>query len=255
MSGLFFLNTMTQRKVKLVIHYDGTAYHGWQAQNDVDTVQAQLEIALEKLSGTKAKLVGSSRTDAGVHALGQVAHVDIDTPVPTTNFVKSLNRYLPDDIAVIEAEDVNESFDAIRSTTSKLYRYTIYTEKIRDVGTIRFCWHRPGKLDISKMQQAAAKMLGKKDFKSFASAADQRESSIRTILKCDVIENSPFIYFDVQADGFLYNMVRNIVGTLVDIGRGRWEADYMDDILEAKDRTAAGKIAPARGLCLTEIYY
>ena len=246
---------MSKRRIKLVIHYDGTAYHGWQAQCDVDTIQAQLEIAVEKLCGCRAKLIGSSRTDAGVHAAGQVAHVDMDTPVPTKNIIRSLNRYLPDDIAVTEAEDVDENFDAIRSTTSKLYRYSIYTDKLRPVREIRYCWHRRGKLNIQKMQQAAEKLLGKKDFKSFASAADQRESSVRTILKCEVIENKPFIYIDVEADGFLYNMVRNIVGTLVDIGRGRWDAAHMDEILAAQDRTAAGKIAPARGLCLMEIHY
>jgi tRNA pseudouridine38-40 synthase len=246
---------MSNRRIKLVIQYDGTAYHGWQAQVDVDTIQEQLERALEKLCGCEVKLIGSSRTDAGVHALGQVAHVDVDTPVPTKNIIRSLNRYLPDDIAVTKAKDVDESFDAIRNTTSKLYRYTIYTGKIRPVREIRYCWHRPGKLNIPKMQQAAAKILGKKDFKSFASAADQRESSVRTILKCEVVENKPFITIDVEADGFLYNMVRNIVGTLVDIGRGRWGAEYIDKILAAKDRAAAGKIAPASGLCLMEIYY
>ena len=246
---------MSKRRIKLVIHYDGTAYHGWQAQCDVDTIQAQLEIAIEKLCGCEAKLIGSSRTDAGVHAMGQVAHVDVDTPVPTKNIIRSLNRYLPDDIVVTEAEDVDESFDAIRSTMSKLYRYTIYTGKIRPVREIRYCWHRPGRLNIKKMQQAAEKLPGKKDFKSFASAADQRESSIRTILKCEVIENKPFIYIDVEADGFLYNMVRNIVGTLVDIGRGRWEPEYIEEILAAKDRAAAGKIAPPCGLCLMEIHY
>ena len=246
---------MSQRRIKLVIHYDGTAYHGWQRQVDVNTIQEQLEKALEKLCECPVKLIGSSRTDTGVHALGQVAHADIDTPVPTKNIMRSLNRYLPDDIAVAGAEDVDDSFDAIRSTTSKLYRYTIYTEKIRPVRQIRYCWHRSGKLNIKKMQQAAERMLGKKDFKSFASAADQRESSVRTILKCEVTEEKPFIYIDVEADGFLYNMVRNIVGTLVDIGRGRWEAEYMDEILAAKDRTAAGKIAPASGLCLMEIDY
>lgn len=246
---------MSIRRIKLVIHYEGSAYHGWQRQPDVNTIQEQLEKALEKLCDCPVKLIGSSRTDAGVHALGQVAHVDIDTPVPTHNIARSLNRYLPDDIVLAGAEDVDECFDAIRSTTSKLYRYSLYTAKLRPVREIRYCWHRPGKFNVQKMQQAAGKLLGKKDFKSFASAADQRESSVRTILKCDVIENPPWIYFDVQADGFLYNMVRNIVGTLVDIGRGRWDAAYMDEILAAKDRTAAGKIAPARGLCLMEIYY
>ncbi|MHC5165631.1 MAG: tRNA pseudouridine(38-40) synthase TruA [Planctomycetota bacterium] len=251
---------MSERRIKLVIHYDGTAYHGWQAQPDVDTVQYQLQRAIEKLCGCPARLIGSSRTDTGVHAFGQVAHVDVDTPVPTTNFVKSLNHYLPQDIAVVSAEDIDNSFDAISSTQSKLYRYTIYTDKIRNVRDIRYCWHRPGTLDIGKLQQAEAKMLGTRDFKSFASAADQRESSIRTITKCDVVDDLPWIYFDVQADGFLYNMVRNIVGTLVDIGlvdigRGRWQPGYMDDILAACDRTAAGKIAPACGLCLMEIFY
>ena len=246
---------MANRRIKLVIHYDGTAYHGWQRQPDVDTIQEQLERALEKLCDCKAMLVGSSRTDTGVHALGQVAHVNVDTPVPTENFVKSLNHFLPNDIAVISAEDVDETFDAIRSTKRKRYRYTIYTGRIRDVRTIRYCWHYTGKLNIDKMRQAAEKMLGTKDFKSFASAADQRESSVRTILKCDVIENKPFIYIDVEADGFLYNMVRNIVGTLVDIGRGRWGAEFIDEILAARDRAAAGKIAPASGLCLMKIYY
>ncbi len=247
---------MAQRRIKLVIHYDGTAYHGWQAQPDVDTVQHQLQVAVGKLcEQDNVRLVGSSRTDTGVHALGQVAHLDIDTPVPTCNFVRSLNRYLPDDIVVVSAEDVDESFDAISSTQSKIYRYTVYTAKLRSVRDIRYCWHRPAELDIDAMQIAAAKLLGTHDFKSFASAADQRESSVRTILKCDVIDEMPWIHFDVQADGFLYNMVRNIVGTLVDIGRGRWNADYMDQILAAKDRTAAGKIAPAKGLTLVEIFY
>lgn len=254
MSGLFY-GRMANRRIKLVIHYDGTAYHGWQRQLEHASIQEAVEKSLERLCGCKAKVVGSSRTDAGVHALGQVAHVDLDTPVPTRNIARSLNRYLPDDIVLAGAEDVDDCFDAIRSTTSKLYRYSLYTATLRPVREIRYCWYRPGKLNILKMQQAAEKLLGKQDFKSFASAADQRESSVRTILKCDVIENLPWIYFDVQADGFLYNMVRNIVGTLVDIGRGRWDAAYMDEILAARDRTTAGKIAPASGLCLMEIYY
>ncbi|MHC4927182.1 MAG: tRNA pseudouridine(38-40) synthase TruA [Planctomycetota bacterium] len=223
---------MTQRRIKLVLHYDGSAYHGWQFQPDVDTVQRQ-----------------------GVHASGQVVHLDIDTPVPTCNFVRSLNHYLPNDIVVVSAEDVDKRFDAISSTQSKRYRYSIYTARLRDVRAIRYCWHRPGTLDVAAMQIAAAKLLGTQDFKSFASAADQRESSVRTILKCNVIEDGPWIHVDVQADGFLYNMVRNIVGTLVDIGRGRWNADYMEKIIAAKDRTAAGKIAPAKGLTLVEIFY
>lgn len=248
---------MSRRRIKLVIQYDGTAYHGWQFQPDVDSVQRRLQMAIGKLcEQDNVRVVGSSRTDTGVHAAGQVAHLDIDTPVPTCNFVRSLNLYLPSDIVIISAEDVDKKhFDAISATQSKIYRYSIYTERLRDVRAIRYCWHRPGKLDIAAMRTAAAKLLGKQDFKSFASAADQRESSVRTIMKCDVIEDGPWIHVDVQADGFLYNMVRNIVGTLVDIGRGRWNADTMDHIINAKDRTAAGKIAPAKGLTLVEIFY
>ena len=201
------------------------------------------------------EIIGSSRTDAGVHAMGQVAHFDIESPVPTENFVKALNNLLPEDIAIAEATEVADSFDAISDTKSKRYRYTICTEPIRPVLEIRHCWHRPGTLDIEKMKQAAAKLIGQKDFKSFASAADQRQSSIRTILKCDITQENSSVYIDVQADGFLYNMVRNIVGTLVEVGRGRWEPEYIDQILAAKDRSAAGPIAPASGLCLMQIYY
>jgi tRNA pseudouridine38-40 synthase len=201
------------------------------------------------------EVVGSSRTDAGVHALGQVAHFDIDCPVPTENFAKAINNLLPEDITIAEAVEVPDTFDAIRDTQSKWYRYTICTQAIRPVLEIRHCWHRPGTLDIEKMQRAAAKLVGQKDFKSFASAADQRLSSVRTILQCSVTQENSFIYMDVQADGFLYNMVRNIVGTLVEVGRGRWEPEMMDEILAAKDRAAAGPIAPAGGLCLMEIVY
>jgi tRNA pseudouridine38-40 synthase len=254
-SGLFFLRTMAQRRIKLVIRYDGTDYHGWQRQPEHSTIQSTIESAVERLCGQKIELIGSSRTDAGVHALGQVAHFDIDSPVPTENIARALNNLLPDDIAVAEACQVPADFDAISSTKSKWYRYSIYTEAIRPVLEIRRCWHRPGTLDIAAMQNAAAQLLGTKDFKSFASAADQRQSSIRTILKCQVMEQNPWIYMDVQADGFLYNMVRNIVGTLVEVGRGRWQPEYIQEILAAKDRNAAGPIAPASGLCLMEIQY
>lgn len=246
---------MAIRRIKLVIHYDGTAYHGWQRQPEHPTIQAVIETALERLCEQKIEIVGSSRTDAGVHALGQVAHFDIDSPVPTENFAKALNNLLPDDIAIAEASEVPANFDAISSTKSKWYRYSIYTESIRPVLDIRHCWHRPGTLDIDAMQKAAAHLLGAKDFKSFASAADQRQSSVRTILKSQVCSENPWIYIDVQADGFLYNMVRNIVGTLVEVGRGRWQPEDMDTILAAKDRAAAGPIAPASGLCLMEVFY
>jgi tRNA pseudouridine38-40 synthase len=244
---------MPTRNVKLTIHYDGSGFHGWQSQPDAQTVQAEVTEAIEKLCGVTVRVNGSSRTDAGVHALGQVANIRIDTPVPTANLAGALTELLPDTIAVVDAVDVDDSFDAIRDTTSKLYRYTIFTGSARPVLDINQCWHRPGTLDIDGMSQAAALFVGKKDFKSFAAAADNRSSSVRTIIRCDVESDGDWIYVFVSADGFLYNMVRNIVGTLVEVGRGRWQLEKVTEILEAKDRNSAGPIAPAAGLCLMKI--
>jgi tRNA pseudouridine38-40 synthase len=246
---------MNIRKIKLTIQYDGTAYHGWASQPATATIQGTLLDAIEKLTGCRVDLLGSSRTDAGVHALGQVAAFTIDSPVPAENFARALNNMLPDDVAIIEAIEVPDSFDPISDTKSKIYRYTIYTDSVRSPMNIRYSWHRPGQLNIEAMQEAAKILLGEHDFKSFASAADTRQTSVRTILKCDVAGRENQITFDVQANGFLYNMVRNIVGTLVEVGRGRWTAADIERILAAADRTQAGPIAPASGLCLMKIFY
>ena len=246
---------MALRNIKLTIQYDGSGYHGWQSQPDADTIQQRVENAVEKLCRCSAKVNGASRTDAGVHALGQVANVRLDTPVPTENLAKALTLILPDDIAIAQAVDADENFDAISDAKTKLYRYTIHTGPVRPVMRIKQCWHRPGELDTEKMQTAAELLIGKKDFKSFAAAADNRQSSIRTITSCRVKAENDWIYIDVEADGFLYNMVRNIVGTLVEIGRNRWQPQKITEILQAKDRAVAGPIAPAAGLCLMKIDY
>lgn len=246
---------MTARNIKLTIHYDGSGYHGWQIQPDRETVQGKVADAIERLCGQRVIVNGASRTDAGVSALGQVANIRIDTPVPTANFARALTEILPGDIAVAEAIDVDNDFDAISSVKSKLYRYSLFTGSIRPVLQFRHCWHRPAKLDIEAMAHAAKLLIGKKDFKSFASAADNRQSSVRMIIKAKVTGNDRWIYFDFEGDGFLYNMVRNIVGTLVEVGRGRWQPGKITEILAAKDRAAAGPIAPAAGLCLMEINY
>lgn len=247
---------MSTRKLKLVIHYDGTAYHGWARQPEMPTIQGTIEAAFEKLCRQTIEVIGSSRTDAGVHALGQVAHAVLtDCPVPTENFQNALNNLLPDDIVIADVQDAPDDFDAISDTVQKRYDYFININPVRPV-LVRNQWHRPGQLNIKKMASAAKYLVGKHDFKSFASAADQRESSVRTITQCIVKQGcSNPIIISVAADGFLYNMVRNIVGTLVEIGRGRWQPEQMDAILKAKDRTAAGPIAPACGLCLMKIYY
>jgi tRNA pseudouridine38-40 synthase len=246
---------MAVRNIKLTVSYDGSSYHGWQIQPDSKTVQGILAGAVSDLIGWPVSITGASRTDAGVSALGQEAAMQIDSPIPTENLAKAITQRLPDDIAVSEAVEMPADFDVISHVKSKLYRYTIFIGKTRPVLEIRHCWHMTKKPDIDLMVQGAGYMVGKKDFKSFASAADQRESSVRTVLRCDVTSDNDRIYIDVEGDGFLYNMVRNIVGTLVEVGLGRLKPGDIEPILDAKDRTAAGPIAPAAGLCLMWIKY
>ncbi len=246
---------MAVRNIKLTVQYDGSKYHGWQIQPGRRTIQGELVEALSNLVGVRTHVHGASRTDAGVSALGQVALFEIESPIPTENFPKAINGRLPHDIVVTAAEEMPRGFDLMSGVTSKLYRYTIYTGKYRHVLRLNQCWHIPKKLDVATMNEAAKLLIGKKNFKSFASAADKRQSSIRTIFRCETTADDKWIYIDVEGDGFLYNMVRNIVGTLVEVGARRWEPEKMDEILEAKNRTAAGPIAPPQGLCLMWIKY
>ena len=255
---------MGVRNIKLTIAYDGSAYHGWQIQPGRKTIQGILTEAIQALIDGKTRVFGASRTDAGVSALGQVALVQIDTPIPVENLTRAITQRLPSDIAVTEAIEVAQGFDIIGAVKSKLYRYTIFTGPLRPVLQIRHCWHLPQKLDTVAMTKAAKMLVGKKDFKSFAAAADKRETSVRTVFRCKVTRPAPlregarkddWVYIDVEGDGFLYNMVRNIVGTLVEVGTGRWKPEKIKQILNAKDRTAAGPIAPAAGLCLMWIKY
>ena len=246
---------MAVRTIKLTIAYDGTDYSGWQIQPGQRTIQGELTEAISNLVGAQVRVFGASRTDAGVSALGQAGLLQLDSPIPTENLAQAITHKLPTDIAVIEAEEVPEGFDLIGGARSKLYQYLIYTGQTRPVLEIRHCWHLPAKLDVEAIRKAAAKLVGKKDFKSFAAAADKRESSVRTIFRCDIIEEGQWLYFEVEGNGFLYNMVRNIVGTLVDVGCGRIAPEQIEAIIEAKDRRAAGGIAPPQGLCLMWIKY
>ncbi len=259
---------MAVRNIKLTVTYDGTGYHGWQIQPDKRTIQAELINAVSDLLGWRTDVTGASRTDAGVSAVGQAALIQIDSPIPTKNFAKAITDRLPADIAVVEAVDVPMGFDVIGDAKSKLYRYSIFTGRARPVFEIRRCWHLPEKLDITAMNEAAQLLVGEKDFKSFAAAADHRTESVRTISRCEVYlpadnassqnaehSSRDWIYIDVEGNRFLYNMVRNIVGTLVEVGVGRMRPEKILEIIEAKDRRAAGPIAPAQGLCLRWIKY
>lgn len=250
---------MALRNIKFTIAYDGCDYHGWQHQPGEVTVQGVVTEAIRSLLGPKARICGASRTDAGVSALGQVAVIQIDTPVPTANMAKAITDRLPENVAIVKAEDVPMGFDVIGDVTRKLYRYTIYCGPVRPVLHMRHCWHVPSALDVGRMNEAASLLVGKKDFKSFAAAADRREDSVRTVFRCEVTEapaeGGRWVTVDAEGDGFLYNMVRNIVGTLVEVGIGRWAPEKMVEILEARDRKAAGPIAPPNGLCLMWISY
>jgi tRNA pseudouridine38-40 synthase len=246
---------MAIRKIKLTVQYDGSRYHGWQIQPGKRTIQGELVEALSNLVRVRTHVHGASRTDAGVSALGQVALFEIESPIPTKNFADAINDRLPREIVVTSAEEVPNGFDLFGGVKNKLYRYTIYTGRNRPVLRLNQCWHLPKTLNVPAMNRAAQLLVGKKDFKSFASAADRRESSVRTIFRCDVTAEDKWIYVNVEGDGFLYNMVRNIVGTLVEVGVGRWEPEKMNEILEAKNRTAAGRLAPPQGLCLIWIKY
>ncbi|UCD49572.1 MAG: tRNA pseudouridine(38-40) synthase TruA [Phycisphaerales bacterium] len=250
---------MALRNVKLTIAYDGSQYHGWQIQPGFTTVQGTIQEAVRGLLGAEVRLFGASRTDAGVHALGQAGLIQIDSPIPTENLARAITGRLPDDIAIVKAEDVRMGFDVIGEVTNKLYRYTIFCGKVRPVLHRNYCWHVPSALDVGPMDEAAQALVGKHDFKSFASAADNRQDSVRTIFRCDVIETMEdgdrWIYVEVEGDGFLYNMVRNIVGSLVEVGAGRWTPERIAQALQVRDRTAAGPIAPPNGLCLMWVEY
>lgn len=243
------------KNIKLTVSYDGSAYCGWARQKDVPTVQQTIEESLSRVFDKEVRVCGTSRTDAGVHAIGQVANMLIDTPIPVENMQKAINLALPDDIAIVKVEHMQLSFDPIGDSLGKHYRYTIYIGDLKPVFDFRTLWHYPYNLSIEMMQDAGLRMVGTKDFKSFASAKDRRTDSIRTINRCDVTSSGEFITIDVEGNRFMYNMVRNMVGTLVEVGRGRWKPEKIDDIIAATDRRQAGQLAPANGLCLMKVYY
>ncbi|AQQ72219.1 tRNA pseudouridine synthase A [Limihaloglobus sulfuriphilus] len=246
---------MAELNIKLTVAYDGTAYHGWANQPGLKTIHGTLVECFSRLFGRKVGICGASRTDAGVHALGQTANICIDTPIPVANMQSAMNSYLPKDIAVTSVEVAPRGFDPINHATGKHYRYTLNTAKVRPVHSINYCWHYPYTLDTDKMDRAGRLMRCTHDFRTFASAKDHRRDSIRTLSRVDVRREGDWIYIDVEGNRFMYNMVRNIAGTLVDIGRGRWVPEDITEMLEARDRRCAGQLAPPQGLCLVKVYY
>ncbi len=244
------------RNIKLTLAYDGTDYFGWQTQPGRPTVQATLEAAIARLTGAQRVHVNASgRTDTGVHALGQTANFYSDTHIRADKLVSAINAHLPDDIVIGQAEDVPEAFDANRDAVSKFYRYVIHDGRVPSPFLRRYCCPSRHVLDHQAMARAVQALLGRHDFRCFESEWPNRASSMRTILRLEVSRVDNCIWLDVEADGFLYNMVRAIAGTLMNVGRGFWPVERVAEILDAQDRTLAGPTAPAAGLFLVRVRY
>jgi len=256
---------MPTQRYKLTIAYRGTHYHGWQRQlaantwkgptpppgRGIPTIQETLSTAIGGVLGHPVKLVGSSRTDSGVHAKGQVAHFDTyKTQVPPRGILRAVNHQLPPDILIRVVEPVSDDFDAITSTISKRYQYAVWAAEFRNPFLSDLYWHHWRPLDHRLMAQAAAHFVGTHDFTSFARPGHKRGSTIRTILGCDVSRRGPIIVIGVTGTGFLWNMVRIIAGTLIEIGWRQYEPDDIPKMLAARDRRAAGSTAPPQGLYL-----
>jgi len=243
------------RNIKLTISYDGTSYRGWQIQKNGRTVQEEIEQAIMKAFGKGHRVHGASRTDAGVHAKAQVAHFKTPLAIPAGKMPMALNMVLPEDIAVTHAEEVPPDFHSRFDARSKRYRYRILNSRHRDPFSEKYSWRIPYKLDVPLMKKEAAFLEGRHDFKSFQARDKRERTSERRIFRIDIGKRKAFLTIDIEADGFLYNMVRNIVGTMIDIGRGYLPPGSMRKILKSRDRTTAGPTAPAKGLFLLEVKY
>ncbi|MEJ2039143.1 MAG: tRNA pseudouridine(38-40) synthase TruA [Desulfosarcinaceae bacterium] len=243
------------KNFKLTIEYDGSAYHGWQRQPADPSIQAAIEDALEKMTRQKIVLTGSGRTDAGVHARGQTANFKCGTRLDPEDFRQGLNSLLSDDIVILECKAVPPDFHARFDTKGKHYRYTIRNHALPAAIGRQYAWWIRRPLDINAMQQALPCLLGRHDFKAFEGAGSPRPHTIREVYRADLLSQPPRLLFDIEADGFLRFMVRNIVGTLVAVGMGRIPAERCRQILESGDRGQAGATAPPQGLCLMEVRY
>ena len=243
------------RNIKLIVQYDGTDYAGYQVQPDAPTIQGELEAALGRLFKHPVRLQAAGRTDAGVHANGQVVTAQTDTPIPARSVAKALNDTLPVAIAVSGAVEVAAEFQPRYDAVSKLYTYRILNRAEPSPFIGRYAWHLPAELDLERMEQAAARLVGRHDFAAFEAAGSSVQDKVRGLQSLDCDREGDVIEIRARADGFLYMMVRNIVGTLVEVGLGRLEPEAVADILASRDRGQAGPTAPPQGLCLVRVDY
>ena len=243
------------KRIKLTVAYDGPEYCGWQIQKNGITVEEVLNRALSRLTGEEITVVGASRTDAGVHARGNVAVFDTDTRIPAERIVYAVNALLPEDVVVVRSEEVPAGWHPRKCVSVKTYEYRILNKEFPDPVRRRDTYFVSFSLDIERMRRAAEYLKGEHDFKSFCSAQTAVETTVRTIYDLDIKKEGEIITIRVRGNGFLYNMVRIIAGTLAGVGRGYFEPEDMERMLEAKDRTKAGVTAPPQGLTLVGIEY
>lgn len=249
----------------LTLAYDGTGYCGWQAQPRGGSIQQRVAAAIREITGESAVVHGSGRTDAGVHALGQVAHVHLAAGLPGANLQKALNARLPPEIRVVAAAEAAADFHARRDAVAKTYRYRWYRAAVCPPFVYRYVHHYPYRLEETAMARAAAEFLGRHDFTSLAAAGDRRAAmaraagqatdATREIFRCEVMRRGEELVMEVTGSGFLRHMVRNMAGLLLEVGRGRRRAEDIAAILAARDRRRAGATAPAKGLCLVAVRY
>ncbi len=244
------------RNFKLLLTYDGSRYKGWQRLGNTDnTIQGKLESVVSRMLQVPTEVIGSGRTDAGVHALGQVANFHGETEMTCEEILQYLRQYLPEDVGVVSAEEADARFHSRLSAKGKTYVYRIWNSHAPCVFERRYLWKLPEELDLDAMKRGAAYFLGTHDFLAFCSNKHFKKSSVRTIHGLDISCHGEEIRFTVSGDGFLYNMVRIIVGTLVEVGLGTRTADEIDAIFASGKRENAGAMAPACGLCLAEVRY
>ena len=242
------------RNIKITIQYNGKNYCGWQKQNNSPGIQGTIEKAIFDITREEVKITGSGRTDAGVHALGQVANFKINSQIPVDRIPNALNAKLPKDISIVKAEEVDEDFHSRYSAKKKTYRYQIYNSLYRSPIYADISYPVKYDLDIDKMKKEAKSLIGTYDFKGFMSSGSSVTDTVRTIYNIEVSKSEDLIIIEIEGNGFLYNMVRIIAGTLVDIGRGRI-TENMSTIIKSKSRSMAGHTAPAHGLFLKKVDY
>lgn len=244
-----------KRNIKLTIEYDGSNYGGWQRQINSPTIQQELEEGLFKLTGERITLEGAGRTDSGVHARGQVANFYTGSTIPSERFALALNAVIPSDIRIVHSEEVDLDFHSRFWARARHYRYSMVIGPYGIAIGRDYHYHVPVSLDIGAMEKATALFIGTHDFKAFQASGSIAKATIRTIYDARLTWQDPYLYLDILGDGFLYNMVRIIAGTLIYVGKGKLDYRSIDEIIRTGDRRLAGPTAPPHGLCLERVYY